>query len=108
LISLHFNREKSPTSNSQTIAANAPSAWNELVRVIAADHMLDGDDAKRRAEAKKARAAAWDNVSFFEVGTFNTCELKSLFSAPLYDEAIGVLARTHPKLPRAQIACAKA
>lgn len=102
------NKFEEAFGNSQTIAANAPSAWNELVRVIAADHLLDGDDAKRRAEAKKARAAAWDNVSFFEVGAFNTCELKSLFSAPLYDEAIGVLTRTHPKLSRAQIACARA
>ncbi len=94
--------------NSEAIAANAPSAWNELVRVIAADHLLRANDAAQRAEAKKARAAAWDNVSFFEVGAFNTCELKSLFSASMYDEAIGVLARTHPKLPRDQIVCAKA
>lgn len=94
--------------NAEPIAANAPSAWNELVRVIAADHLLKADDKSVHEEAKMARAAALDNVSFFKVDSFNSCELKSLFSEPLYNEAIGILARTHPKVPPARIDCAKA
>jgi hypothetical protein len=69
-------------------------AWTEVVRALSASHAHYDDPAKNRAAA----AAAIDarrNVSFFNVGQFNICELEALLNSDQYAEVIHIIATEH-------------
>jgi hypothetical protein len=72
-------------------------AWTELVRVLAANNLTQKTDATRAA-AREARR----NISFFNVGDFNLCELRRLLSEALYQRAVRIIQEEHP---RERVAC---
>jgi hypothetical protein len=82
-------------ANAVAVERTGLFAWNELVRALAASHV--GEDADE-AEARR-------NVSFFNVGQFNLCELRVLLNPDLFNEAQALIASEHPGEP---VACAQA
>lgn len=77
--------------NARIIERTGLFPWNELVRALAAQHLVDGEGQEGSA------AEARRNVSFFTVGQFNLCELQVLLSPPLYQEALALIRAAHPK-----------
>jgi hypothetical protein len=79
-------------------------AWNEAVRALSASRAQFDDAATRRA-ALAAGAEARRNVSFFNVGQFNVCELQALLSTDDYAAVVDIIADAHPD-DRDKVACA--
>lgn len=76
--------------NAQRIERTGLFAWNELVRALSAQHLSD------TAGLAEARADARRNVSFFQLGQFNLCELQALLSTQGYQEAVALIGELHP------------
>lgn len=77
-------------ANAQSVERTGLFPWTELVRALGARHVPNAPNAAAvREEADR-------NISFFEVGAFNLCELHRLLSDQLYGEAVRIIREQHP------------
>jgi len=86
---LRDNNFEAAFNHAQRVEHTGLFAWNELVRAPSAAHV-------HGAEAARAGRIARRNVSFFDVGQFNLCELQALLAPELYQEATALIADQHP------------
>ncbi len=75
-------------ANSLAVERTGLFAWNELIRTLAASHLRSPSSNRAQSEARK-------NISFFETGRFNPCELQTLLGPDLFAEAQAIVLTAH-------------
>ena len=95
-ISFAYLREgdfKGAFDNAQAVTTTGYFAWNELVRALSAEKLLEGDKANDdvRAALGEARRA----VRFFRVADFSPCELPVLLEDALFTAANQIVKDEH-------------
>jgi len=95
-ISFAYLREgdfKGAFANAQAVTATGYFAWNELVRALSAEKLLEAEGARDdvRAALSEARRA----VRFFRVAEFNPCELPVLLDEDLFAAANDIVKQEH-------------
>jgi hypothetical protein len=95
-ISFAYLREgdfKGAFDNAQAVTATGYFAWNELVRALSAEKLLEGNDAK--GDVRVALGEARRAVRFFRVAEFNPCELPVLLDDALFAAANQIVTEEH-------------
>lgn len=75
-------------ANAEAVAGTGLFAWNELVRALSASQL---DTPQARAALRAARR----NIGFFDVGSFNPCEIRRLLNEDQFEAALEILSDAH-------------
>ncbi len=100
---IHLRDGKLKEAYDHTVATHRTGlfAWNESLRAMIAERLMDAEETSRgeRASYREALNAALGNVSRFEDGQFNLCELRVLLSDADYADLERIVLSQRPNVP---------